>query len=86
MCLVCYNAAADLPEMAGLQALLDNGRRLALSNGFEGALALSIMKLARESHERGANDMLNIERILAILSFGLACLGIGFALGLALAN
>ena len=51
-----------------------------------GGLALSIMNLARESHERGANDMLSIEKLLAILSFGLTCFGIGFALGLAFAN
>ena len=30
--------------------------------------------------------MLTIEKLLAILSFGLACFGIGLALGLALAN
>ena len=70
--------------MACLQALLDNGRRLALSTYFEGALALSIMKLARESHERGAKDMLTVDNMLAVLSFGLACFGIGFAIGIAI--
>lgn len=30
--------------------------------------------------------MLTIDRLLAILSFGLTCFGVGFALGLALAS
>ena len=67
-----------------IAALLDSGRRLALSTSFEGALALSIMKLARESHERRANVMLTIENLLGVLSFGLTCVSIGFALGYAL--
>ena len=43
-----------------------------------------IVLLARDTDERRAEVMLTVDNMLTILSFGLGCFGIGFALGLAI--